>query len=77
MISDLETPEDPRTTFNVGTINGGTSVNTIAQEASMVIDIRSTSNKELLKIEEKIINILHAAAKAENARWAMDGITVT
>jgi tripeptide aminopeptidase len=76
MIAELETPEDPKTTFTVGTIQGGTSVNTIAASAKMVIDIRSTSQKELLRLEERILSAINLAAKEENKRWNADSINM-
>jgi len=75
-ISDLHTPDDPKTTFTVGTIQGGTSVNTIAANATMVIDMRSTSQDELLKLEEKVLSIIDQAKEEENKRWNQDLITV-
>lgn len=75
-ISDLDVPNEPKTTFNVGQITGGTSVNTIAQEASMIIDIRSTSHDSLLEIEEKIIKMIHESVKEENERWGKQDIKV-
>jgi tripeptide aminopeptidase len=69
MISNIETIHEPKTTFNVGTITGGTSVNTIAQEASMIIDLRSTSQVELSKLEKKVLSIVNVAAEDENNRW--------
>ena len=44
-------PQDPRTTLNVGTIHGGTSVNSIPESAVASIDFRSTSEEELLRLE--------------------------
>jgi len=41
-IADLDVPSEPKTTFNVGLIEGGTSVNTIASSASALLDLRST-----------------------------------
>ena len=38
---DLVVPHTPKTTFNIGTISGGTSINTIAREASLDLDLRS------------------------------------
>src|SRR5215475_3260188 len=55
-ISDLQTPAEPRTTFTVGTVRGGTSVNAIAAEARMAVDMRSNSTEELLKLEEKLLD---------------------
>ncbi|WP_157111243.1 M20/M25/M40 family metallo-hydrolase [Sporosarcina ureae] len=68
-ISSLETPAIPKTTFNVGVINGGTSVNTISETASMTIDLRSNEQRELVKLEERVLDIVHKAANAENACW--------
>jgi len=68
-ISDLEPPELPRTVFTVAVVSGGTAVNAIAAEANMSIDMRSSSNEELAKLEEKVITIVHEACKAENERW--------
>ena len=51
---------DSRTTYNVGMISGGTSVNTIAQEASMLYEYRSTSKKCLSAMEVMVTKILEA-----------------
>lgn len=50
---DLPLPAEPRTTLNIGTILGGTSINTIAAQASCEIDMRSESPEELQKLEER------------------------
>jgi len=44
-------PATPKTTFNVGVIRGGTSVNSIPESASMRVDVRSTSGEEMEKLE--------------------------
>jgi tripeptide aminopeptidase len=75
-ISDLCTPEDPKTTFTVGTISGGTSVNTIAAEAAMLLDMRSNSPEELFKLEEKVMIFIKEAAEEENEHWMSDAIQV-
>jgi tripeptide aminopeptidase len=75
-ISDLKTPQEPKTTFTVGTVRGGTSVNSIAAEASMQMDMRSNSEKELLELEAKFLDIVNIAAAEENARWGSDKMTV-
>lgn len=46
-IADLQVPASPKTTFNIGTLIGGTSINTIAREASMDVDLRSESPAQL------------------------------
>ncbi|MGH2521900.1 MAG: M20/M25/M40 family metallo-hydrolase [Anaerolineales bacterium] len=40
-LTDLVVPQSPKTTFNIGTIGGGTSINTIAREAWLDLDLRS------------------------------------
>ncbi len=69
MIADVRTPSEPKTTFTVGVVSGGTSVNAIAAEATMLLDMRSNSQEELLKMERQIMPLLQKAADAENARW--------
>jgi acetylornithine deacetylase/succinyl-diaminopimelate desuccinylase-like protein len=75
-ISDLQTPNNPKTTFTVGTVSGGTSVNAIAAKASMLVDMRSNSEEELLKLEAKFLDIIQKAADEENARWGSDKMKV-
>jgi len=75
-ISDLQTPSDPKTTFTVGTVRGGTSVNAIASEARMAVDMRSNSTDELLKLEARLLDLVKAAVAEENARWKTDKMTV-
>jgi tripeptide aminopeptidase len=75
-ISELQTPAEPRTTFTVGTVRGGTSVNAIAGEARMAVDMRSNSTEELLKLEEKLLGLVKQAVVEENARWNTDKISV-
>jgi tripeptide aminopeptidase len=75
-ISELQTPAEPKTTFTVGTVRGGTSVNAIAAEARMAVDMRSNSTEELLKLEEKLLGLVKQAVVEENARWNTDKISV-
>src|SRR5215216_650353 len=72
-ISDIEVPMTPKTTFNVGVIQGGTSVNSISGEASMEVDMRSEDAKSLADINAKVLRILRDALTAENARWTGAG----
>ena len=69
MIGDLTVPSEPRTTFNVGIIEGGTSVNSIPFSGSAQIDMRSTSEAELQKINAQVMALFAKARDAENARW--------
>jgi tripeptide aminopeptidase len=52
--SDVQAPESPRTTFNVGVISGGTSVNSIPESATARVDLRSASMEELQKLEDRL-----------------------
>lgn len=75
-ISELQPPSEPKTTFTVGTVKGGTSVNAIAGEARMAVDMRSNSTEELLKLEEKLLDLVRQAVADENRRWNSDKISV-
>ena len=66
---EIKVPEKGRTTYNVGTVSGGTSVNTIAQHAEMLYEFRS-DERESLEIMEK-----HFLAAIDYYRTK--GITVT
>ena len=75
-IADLETPSEPKTTFSVGEVTGGTSVNAIAQEASMSVDLRSNDKGELEKLEQQFLAVVKKAAADENVRWKDDRLSV-
>jgi acetylornithine deacetylase/succinyl-diaminopimelate desuccinylase-like protein len=62
-IADIEVPKQPKTTYTVGVIGGGTSVNTIAAEAYMLVDMRSESAAELTRLETKVRRIIEEGAK--------------
>jgi tripeptide aminopeptidase len=72
-IADFEVPARPKVTFNVGRINGGTSVNTISPSATAEIDMRSVDIKELKAIDEKFRNAVKLALSEENERWKNRG----
>lgn len=57
-IDSLSVPEDPKTTYNVGVIEGGVSVNTIAPNASAVIDMRSIDVDSLDSLAEQVETIV-------------------
>ena len=50
-LASYPAPKEPRTTFNVGRIEGGSSINAIPQEAIMDVDLRSADAQELLKLD--------------------------
>lgn len=63
-IADLQVPHSPKTTFNIGTIEGGTSVNTIAAEASALLDMRSTDIEVLNRLAEQARALIEQRAGA-------------
>jgi len=69
-ISRFQTPKQPKTTFNVGRVEGGTSVNSIAHTAWMEVDLRSESATELQKLEVEFKRVTQEALDEENARGA-------
>lgn len=68
-IAHLSVPKDPKTTFTLGTIKGGTSVNTIAPNCEVEVDMRSINNDELLKLEAKVLQCFDEAVQEENTIW--------
>ncbi len=56
----------PKTTFNVGVVSGGTSVNSIPVEMSMDVDLRSESRAELDKVSLAFATMVRDAVEAEN-----------
>jgi tripeptide aminopeptidase len=58
-------PSDPKTTYNVGAISGGTSVNSIPQSASMRVDLRSMSGGEIDRLEAALRAAVDQAIAAE------------
>jgi tripeptide aminopeptidase len=68
-IADIQVPSTPKTTFNVGVIEGGTSVNSISGSASMEVDMRSEDPASLAAVDTKVQRIIRSALAAENGRW--------
>ena len=58
-----ELPRTPRTTLNIGIISGGSSVNTIAAEAMLELDLRSESDETLETLAGQVEQIVQAAQK--------------
>lgn len=65
ILAQTPLPEEPRTTLNLGTIHGGTSVNSIPESAQASIDFRSTSPEQLLRLEVA----LHRAVEDAVDHW--------
>lgn len=73
-IADFQVPDNPRTTFNVGRIGGGASVNAIPSEAWMEVDLRSSDPSSLTALDAKFRQAVDRAAVEENARWGRPGV---
>jgi acetylornithine deacetylase/succinyl-diaminopimelate desuccinylase-like protein len=66
-LTSYPAPARPRTTFNVGRIEGGAGVNVIAREATMDVDLRSESAEELNRLDAFFRRAAREAADDENA----------
>jgi tripeptide aminopeptidase len=73
VFSQTPVPASPKTTFNVGVIRGGTSVNSIPESASMRVDLRSTSTAEIDRLERALRIALDQAVAWENRAAAQHG----
>ena len=72
--SRLQVPATPKTTYSIGVIGGGTSVNSIPLNGWMEIDMRSEAVSELKRVEERMMKIMQDAADSENfARSTKEG----
>ena len=68
-IDAFDVPTTPKTTFNVGRVGGGTSVNAIPFEAWMEVDMRSSDKASLEAVHAKFKRAVSDAVAGENARW--------
>jgi len=73
MFTAVPVPASPKTTFNIGTIRGGTSVNSIPESASMRVDIRSTSMGEMERLEQALRQAMERAVQEETSATEKKG----
>ena len=73
LLADYPAPVSPRTTFNVGRIEGGESVNVIPASATIDVDLRSASETELNRLEEFLLDAINRSIAAENSLRAASG----
>jgi acetylornithine deacetylase/succinyl-diaminopimelate desuccinylase-like protein len=73
-IEELQVARTPKTTFNVGRVGGGTSVNAIPFEGWMEVDMRSSDPASLAAIDSSIQKAVDAAVAEENQRWSKPGM---
>jgi len=73
--SHIEVPATPKTTYNIGVVAGGTSINSIPAEVTMDVDMRSQSCAELKKVDEEFLTIVRQAVDEENkTRSTREGV---
>jgi tripeptide aminopeptidase len=72
-IGELRVPREPKTTFNVGRVGGGTSVNSIAFNAWMEVDLRSADRAALTALDAGFLKAVDQALAEENERWGNRG----
>lgn len=76
-MAGVDTASSPQTTYTVGLVDGGTSVNSIALEASMKLDMRSVCPDELAKLEKTMLGFANEGAAEENAFRGGSGAAVS
>jgi tripeptide aminopeptidase len=67
LFSAFSVPSDPRSSYNFGTIEGGTSVNSIPSRAAVKVDLRSEDEDELGRLEKGLRDAMQAGVKAETS----------
>jgi len=72
-IDSFDVPKNPKTTFNVGRVGGGTSVNAIPFECWMEVDMRSSDQKSLEAVNSKFKAAVSESVEEENRRWSLRG----
>jgi acetylornithine deacetylase/succinyl-diaminopimelate desuccinylase-like protein len=72
-LAEYPAPLEPRTTYNVGRIEGGDSVNVIPERARLDVDLRSTNEAQLAQLEEFLLREIQHAIRAENTLRAASG----
>src|SRR5207248_1140119 len=72
-IDAFDVPSNPKTTFNVGRVGGGTSVNAIPFEAWMEVDMRSADKTSLEALNSRFKAAVADSVREENERWKNKG----
>lgn len=68
--SSIRVPEDPRSSFNFGVIEGGTSVNSIPERAAVKVDLRSEDESELARLEAALRDAMQSGVRQEMSSTA-------
>src|SRR3989441_4520498 len=72
-VADFQVQQEPRTTFSVGRIGGGTSGNAVSTQAWMEIDLRSADPAALRSLDARFHKAVDQALAQENERWSHQG----
>ncbi len=73
-LTGIRLPDTPKTTLNVGTISGGTSVNTIAPSCEFLLDLRSIDAGMLNELAKQVESILQQDRSQMNVSWDVLGL---
>jgi tripeptide aminopeptidase len=76
LLAGMTAPSSPKTTYNVGRIGGGTSVNSVPTEAWMEFDMRSEDERELILLEQEFLKLVQRGVDEENRFRAQSGTTL-
>jgi tripeptide aminopeptidase len=77
LIAELDAiplPRSPKTTLNIGMISGGVSVNTIAPEASCLLDLRSIDESALRRLSERVTRLVDRSNRADATEYTAESI---
>jgi len=77
LIAELDAiplPRAPKTTLNVGMISGGVSVNTIAPEASCLLDLRSIDEAALRRLSDRVTRLVDRSNRGDGVVYAAESI---
>jgi acetylornithine deacetylase/succinyl-diaminopimelate desuccinylase-like protein len=77
LIAELDAiplPRSPKTTLNIGTIEGGVSVNTIAPSASCLLDLRSTDQTALRRLSERVVRTVARSSREDGVSFRIEEI---
>lgn len=73
LLANMEVPSLPKTTYNVGRMGGGTSVNSIPADVWMEFDMRSESEDELIRLEQRFLKLVRQGVDEEDRFRAASG----
>ena len=77
LIAELDAiplPRSPKTTLNVGMISGGVSVNTIAPEASCLLDLRSIDESALRRLSDRVTRLVDRSNRGDAVEYTAESI---